>query len=95
MPKKKIEKIEIWEKEFKSYLKAKFKGILARKKWYKDDIEDVLDCIKEFLKPEKEKWLEKIDEIIDDNNDLLRWQKEELKDEIEKYLWIDTESHST
>ena len=40
--------------------------------------------IRYFLKSEREKLLEKIDEIIDDNNDLLRWQKEELKDEIKK-----------
>ena len=46
---------------------------------------EIADQILELLKPEKEKWLEKIDKIIDDNNDLLiRWQKEELKDEIKK-----------
>jgi len=44
------------------------------------------DQILELLKSEKEKWLEKIEEIIDDNNDLLRWQKEELKEEIKKEL---------
>jgi len=48
--------------------------------------EKVISFVKELLKSEKEKWLEKIDEIIDDNNDLLRWQKEELKDEIKKEL---------
>ena len=44
------------------------------------------DQILELLKSEKEKWLEKIEEIIDDNNDLLRWQKEELKKEIKEEL---------
>ena len=45
--------------------------------------------ILELLKSEREKWLEKIEEIIDDNNDLLiRWQKEELKDEIKKELKV-------
>jgi len=41
-------------------------------------------CVEVGREEEREKLLEKIDEIIDDNNDLLRWQKEELKDEIKK-----------
>ena len=45
-----------WEKELRSYLRAKFIGILAREKWNKNDIEDVLDGMKELLKSEREKW---------------------------------------
>ena len=43
-------------------------------------------CVEVGREEEREKLLEKIDEIIDDNNDLLRWQKEELKDEIRKRI---------
>ena len=78
------EETEKRKKELRNYLKDKFTGILARKKWDMDDIGDVLDLVKELLKSEREKLLEKIDEIIDDDNDLLRQQREELKEKIKK-----------
>ena len=60
-----------WEKELRNYLKAKFKGILARKKWDKGDIEDVLDCIKEFLKSEEEKNYQRFIEILEELNEFV------------------------
>ena len=86
----KKEKIENWKKEFDEisyYQKVKMKDssyILVCQNSH------LIEKIRQLLKYEKEKWLEKIDEIIDDNNDLLRWQKEELKDEIKKELKLET-----
>ena len=71
---------ENWEKEL---LKLKISD------WTSDNgiPVEIWNFIEELLKSEREKWLEKIEEIIDDNNDLLiRWQKEELKDEIKKRI---------
>ena len=57
---------ENWEEEeLKSYLKTKFTGILARKKWDKDDIGDVLDLVEELLKSEKEKDRQRFIEILE------------------------------
>jgi len=82
------EEIENWKKEFDEisyYQKVKMKDgsyILVCQNSH------LIEKIRQLLKYEKEKWLEKIDEIIDDNNDLLRWQKEELKDEIRKEVKV-------
>ena len=86
----KKEKIENWEGKIYDFLSP-----VNLTMFREERTEKVISFIKELLKSEREKLLEKIDEIIDDNNDLLRWQEEELKDEIKKYLWIDTESHLT
>ena len=83
-------KIENWEGKIYDFLSP-----VNLTMFREERTEKVISFIKELLKSEREKLLEKIDEIIDDNNDLLRWQEEELKDEIKKYLWIDTESHLT
>ena len=37
-------------KKLKPYLKDKFRGILARKRWKKSDIEDIIDLINESEK---------------------------------------------
>ena len=77
----KKEEIENWEGKIYDFLSP-----VNLTMFREERTEKVISFVKELLKSEKEKWLEKIDEIIDDNNDLLRWQKEELKDEIKKEL---------
>ena len=82
MPKEKTEKRE---KELRSYLKDKFTGILARKKWDMDDIGDVLDLVKELLKSEREKnrqkFIETIENVCKGLPFIQRQLKEAIKDE--------------
>ena len=79
----KKEEIENWEGKIYDFLSP-----VNLTMFREERTEKVISFVKELLKSEKEKWLEKIDEIIDDNNDLLRWQEEELKDEIKKELKV-------
>ena len=76
---------ENWEKELKQWI-LEIYNAHEKPHSYGGMENYYVEKIHQFLKFEREKLLEKIDEIIDDNNDLLRWQKEELKDEIEKEL---------
>lgn len=64
MPKEIKEKIEEFEEIdlgiIGDYLDDKFRGILARKKYNKQDIFDVLDYIRQLLAQEKQKWVKKL-----------------------------------
>ena len=52
MSKENIKKklIKAIEKELGLFLESKFTGILARKKWDKDDIQDIIDELTEIIR---------------------------------------------
>ena len=81
-------------KELREYLKLKFHGILARDKWNKEDVEDVMDYFDQALEAKEEEVAKDICVIIDkiesqsETNTLEEWkQYKHIRNAIgDKYL---------